>query len=104
MNVLDGMPQLRMGTGRTPKDGGCVIQVASYLYNGAWTDATPCVHPVLRITAIWVNDSVGAATRQKLYPLIPRLMDTAIDDAEEDRRVSAHLAIWALKRALATVR
>jgi hypothetical protein len=98
--TLDLMPGLRSGTGSTPADGGCVIQVASYLWNKEWRDDTPCVHDVLRSVAIWVNDEVDDETRQKLYPLIPRLMGTAIADPVEDERVRLGILNWAAKDAL----
>lgn len=97
---MDLMPQLRAGIGATPRDGGCVIQVASYLWNGEWRDDTPCVHPVLRAAAIRVNDAVNPKTRQKLYYLIPRLMGTASDD----QALSVGLALWCAKSVRHLVR
>lgn len=94
MKALDVMPQLRVGVGSSPTQGGCVIQVASYLWNGEWRDDTPCVHPVLRRAAIIVNDSVADETRQKLYPLIPRLMGTA----SSNRILEVALAVWGAKK------
>lgn len=65
----DLLPLLRKGIGKTPAEGGCLFQVASYLYDGeSWADSTPCVHPTLRQTAIYVNDQVSEDYRPKLAP------------------------------------
>lgn len=91
MNIPDFMPKLRRGAGPTPKDGGCLVQVASYLYDGeSWTDRTPCVHPMLREVAIGVNDSVSDHARQGLLEFAPRLIGTRNDDRALERR----LVLW----------
>ena len=96
MHVPDFMPRLRSGAGETPKDGGCLIQVAGYLNDGvSWTDATPCVHPALRRAGILVNDGVDDEYRQRLLLLAPRLIGTGgTGDPVEDRRIAVELARW----------
>lgn len=79
-NIPDVFPLLRKGTGETPEDGGCLVQVAGYLNDGvSWTDETPCVHPVLRYIAIWANDDSPDSERQSLLSLVPRLIGTGLD-------------------------
>ena len=70
-------PVLRMGTGVTPYEGGCVMQAASFLWDGSsWNDDPSCVNPILRDAAIRVNDLLDVDERQRLWPLVPRLMGT----------------------------
>lgn len=94
MNIPDFMPRLRKGAGRTPQDGGCLVQVASYLNDGvSWTDRTPCVHPMLRHVAIGVNDSVGEDARQGLLKFAPRLIGTGT----KDRIIERQMVAWCMR-------
>ena len=86
------VPWLRKGTGDTPKDGGCIMQVVDWINRGKWTDHPPCVHPVIRILAIQVNDSLDDVGRQKLLDLAPRMMNTASDDGDLARKLSIFCA------------
>jgi len=70
------VPHLIQGAGRTPKDGGCIMQVVDWVARNGWTDSPPCVHPTLRALAIAVNDSVMDEQRQRLLDMIPRLINT----------------------------
>ncbi|MFD4474616.1 hypothetical protein ACFWPU_00665 [Streptomyces sp. NPDC058471] len=101
MNVPDFMPRLRSGAGDTPKDGGCLVQVAGFLNDGvSWVDDTPCVHPMLRSVGILTNDSVDGDMRQELLPLAPRLIGTGLTgDVVEDRRVMTALVEWCVRDA-----
>lgn len=74
------VPHLRRGTGRTPADGGCLLQIVDWIDRHAWTDRPPCVHPVLARLAIASNDRLRDGERQTLLDLIPRLRGTASDD------------------------
>ena len=92
----DSVPYLRSGTGATPKDGGCVLQIVDWITRHQWTDEPPCVHPVLRKLAIRANDALDDPRRQALLDLIPRLMHTAT----KDRRVSVGLAVYCARAVL----
>jgi len=35
--IPDFLPMLRHGTGKTPREGGCIMQVCDFLDRGAWT-------------------------------------------------------------------
>ena len=106
INVPAGLPMLRRGIGRTPVEGGCLIQVSSYLHDGrSWTDDTPCVHPVLRQLAIHVNDAVSDAMRPLLAPLAADLVGTGPGLQGIDGVVaSVRLAVWAVRRVAHLVR
>lgn len=79
LNIPDFMPVLRHGVGEKPKDGGCLMQCASFIAYGAWEDRPDCVHDYLNELGIKVNDSVGDAARSGLALVIPDLLNT--DDA-----------------------
>ena len=90
--TLDSVPFLRSGTGSTPSEGGCVLQVADWIHRREWTDSPPCVHPVLRSFAITVNDRLPDDERQKLLDLIPRLLNTNTGDEVLTRKLLGYLA------------
>lgn len=91
-NMTNIVPWLRSGTGQTPTDGGCIMQVIDWIHRNEWTDNPPCVHPVLRRLAIAANDQLDDAGRQRLLALAPRLMGTASDDRELSVRLAASAA------------
>lgn len=110
-NIPDVFPLLRRGEGENPEMGGCLVQVAGYLNDGvSWTDATPCVHPVLRTMAIWVNDLIGDEYRNSLLEFVPRLIGTGVPNDVSQRslleqRDALTLAMlagadWEIKRAI----
>ena len=41
------VPWLRSGTGSTPNDGGCIMQVIDWLDSAGWSDSPACVHPAI---------------------------------------------------------
>ena len=93
---MNNVPWLRSGTGATPADGGCIMQVVDWIHRGQWTDSPPCVHPVIQRLAIVANDSLDDEGRQKLLDLAPRMMNTA----SEDRKLSVDLAIFCAESVL----
>ena len=99
MEIVPVMPFLRSGAGGSPKNGGCLIEVAGYLWDGRWTDKHDCVHPVLREMGIRVNDSVSDSERQRLLvEVVPRIVGTAIEDETLNKRVSVHLALFCARK------
>ena len=90
------VPWLRSGTGQTPQDGGCIMQVIDWIDRNEWTDHPPCVHPVIKSLAISANDSLDDVGRQKLLDLAPRMMNTA----SADKRLAIQLAIFCAERVL----
>lgn len=95
MTTPDLMPILSSGDHASPKEGACVMEMASYLAGEEWSDSPACTHPVLASMARVVNDRLGDSARQSLLPLLPRLMGTAeTGTADERHRLSVSLAVW----------
>ena len=92
MSGTEQVPWLRSGVGETPADGGCIMQVIDWIHREEWTDAPPCVHPVIRHFAITVNDRSDDAERQRLLDLAPRMMNTAGGDEALTRKLIGCLA------------
>lgn len=88
------VPFLRKGTGATPTDGGCVMQIVDWVAQHRWTDSPACVHLLIRSYAIGLNDALSDEPRQRLLGLIPKMMNTAYYrngriDPEVDGRLQA---------------
>ena len=90
------VPWLRSGTGATPAEGGCILQVIDWIDRHSWTDRPVCVHRVLAKLAILANDTLPDGERQKLLDLAPRLMRTASDD----KKLSVQLAVFLARQVL----
>ncbi|MPZ66777.1 MAG: hypothetical protein GEU83_15135 [Pseudonocardiaceae bacterium] len=104
IRIPAGLPLLRGGVGRNPEDGGCLVQLASYLSDGvSWTDRTPCVHPVLAEAAIAVNDRVEDYYRPVLAPLAAELVGTGTGQrpGKPGRVLNTRLALWCADRTAA---
>ena len=80
MTEIPPVPFLRKGVGAGPQDGGCIMQIVDFIDRNEWTDKPPCVHPVIRELAIYVNDRLPDDERQKLLDLGPRMSGTAGGD------------------------
>jgi hypothetical protein len=105
MTVPIEMPDLIAGAGETPDQGGCVMQAAAWLASAGqnWNDSPDCVHGTLRRVAIMVNDNVGTGARRQLWPLVPRMLGTAVDP-KTDARTAVQLAVWAAEKVLPLIR
>lgn len=77
-NIPDFIPDLKKGVGSNPEAGGCLVQVAGYLYDGkSWTDGTPCIASTVRMYAIAANDNATTQEqRNSLLKYIPRMLRT----------------------------
>jgi hypothetical protein len=93
---MNPVPWLRKGTGTTPAEGGCILQVVDWVHRGGWTDQPPCVHPVLRRLAVGANDTLDDEGRQRLLDLAPRLIGTASNDG----RLSVQLGVFCAREVL----
>lgn len=88
------VPFIRKGVGHTPEEGGCIMQVISWIAeDGQWHDTPKCVFPLLRDAAIEVNDHASDEERQRLLDLAPRLINTRIDDPGQGGFVTATLQL-----------
>lgn len=72
----------------------CIMEAVSYVCNLSWSDGPICVDEWLTRWSIWYNDSeISEEQRNKLIPLIPKLVNTKYhDDATklEQRRLAFH--------------
>ena len=85
LNVIKPITLLKGSHADTGTTGqGCFMNVIAYL-NGEpqITDQSPCVCPVVRPIAIWLNDYMRANERQQLLPFIMRAMGSATTDKGE---------------------
>ena len=96
MNTPDFMPVLSVGWHESPKDGACIMEYVSFLAGEEWSDRPSCTHPVLALTAQRVNDTLSAADRHLLLPLLPRLMGTS--KGSDDPVLSVRLGLWAARQ------
>ena len=65
--------ELKKGNHKKFEDGGCIMELVSYIANEPWSDRPECAGPVLTRAAIGFNDRVDDEHRQKLKELIPLL-------------------------------
>ncbi len=96
------MIRLDAGSHNSPDQGGCVMEVVSMLAKQPWTDSPTCTNEVITRAAQAVNDRLGDNERQRLVPLIPRILRARRTDS--DRRVNVRLALWAARSVLGFVR
>ena len=68
------MPILSAGRHRNPRRGACFMEFASYLAGERWSDHPSCTHPALAALARDVNDLTTNEARQRLVPLIHRVV------------------------------
>lgn len=72
--IPDIVPILSAGRHRNPRRGACFMEFASYLAGERWSDHPACTHPSLAALARDVNDLAGDEMRQRLVPLIHRVV------------------------------
>lgn len=92
----DIMPVLSQGKHRSPRQGACFMEFASYLAGERWTDHPKCVHPVLAALARNVNDCTSDRARPRLAPLIPSVVGLNPDGILADALIVLRCAQIAL--------
>jgi len=70
MEVPDRLLRLDKGSHRASSGRACAMEAASWLAGESWSDHPRSVHGVIAEVARRVNDEVGDAERQQLWPLI----------------------------------
>ncbi|UYQ60128.1 hypothetical protein [Streptomyces peucetius] len=105
VGIPDGLPTPGRFTHLHPDDGACLMETASMLATGSFTDSPPGTHPVLAALTRAVNDTVSDGTRRALWPLAadladanpadraygPLLVGTVVDAARRVRPASRRL-------------
>lgn len=71
---------LLSGAHKDITEGGCIMEMVSYLAGEPWSDSPECACPILTGFAIRLNDRFTDEHRQLLKPLIPLLVNTKATD------------------------
>lgn len=74
------LPHLRTGRHRSPRQGACFMEFASYLAGERWSDHPPCTHPLLAALARNVNDLVTDGSRDRLLAHVHRVIGLTTTD------------------------
>jgi hypothetical protein len=90
------VPILSRGKHRSPRQGACFMELASFLAGERWSDHPVCTHPLLAALARDVNDYTSDAGRSRLAGLIPSVIGLAGDDLHIDARIALLCARMAL--------
>src|SRR4051812_25422658 len=78
--VPDFMPVLSRGNHDSPKEGACVMEYVSFLAGEKFSDHPTCTLPVFTEMAISLNDNLEDGARQRMVPLVARLLGANTDD------------------------
>ena len=77
-SMPDFVPVLSSGGHKTPEDGACFMEMASYLAGEKWSDTPPCTDEQLARVMMTINDNVSDPVRGALAPLIPHVIGTRV--------------------------
>jgi hypothetical protein len=78
--IPEGIPVLSPGRHRSPRQGACFMEFASYLAGERWSDHPACTHPTVAALARDVNDLSSDLGRARLTEFIPRVVGLTVDD------------------------
>ena len=87
--VPEFMPMLSPGKHRSPRSGGCFMEIASFLAGDRWSDHPRCTDPALAELARCVNDVLPDSARSRLSPMIPSVIGTGYQAGMDRSRVAA---------------
>lgn len=88
LNVPEFMPVLSEGAHASPAEGACIMEYASFLAGEEWSDTPSCTNTTLAFFAQDVNDTLDDEERQRLLPLLPRLMGTGGDSVTAGKAIA----------------
>ena len=74
--VPEFVPVLSAGRHRSPRSGGCFMEIASFLAGARWSDHPKCADPSLSELARCVNDVMPDDCRSQLAVMIPSVIGT----------------------------
>src|SRR3954451_12603858 len=83
------MPMLSPGKHRSPRSGGCFMEIASFLAGDRWSDHPKCSDPALAELGRCVNDVMPDSARSRLSPMIPSVIGTGGRSTAERMRIAA---------------
>jgi len=87
--VPEFMPMLSPGKHRSPRSGGCFMEIASFLAGDRWSDHPKCADPALAELARCVNDVLPDSARSRLSPMIPSVIGTGHRTGTDRIRIAA---------------
>jgi hypothetical protein len=90
-SVPDVMPILSAGKHRSPRGGGCFMEIAGFLAGERWSDHPKCADPSLAELARCINDVMPDERRSELAPMIPSVIGTGGRDATERTLIAARI-------------
>ena len=90
------VPTLSRGRHRSPRQGACLMELASYLAGERWSAHPACTHPLLAALARDVNDHTPDAGLARLAVLAPSVIGLTGDDPHLDARIALACARMAL--------
>src|SRR3954447_21886379 len=102
--VPDAMPVLSTGKHRTPRSGGCFMELASFLAGERWSDHPECTDPTLAELARCINDVMPDSHRSLLAPMIPSVIGTGPRDMPDRVQIAARIVRTCAVTALPLVR
>src|SRR3954466_5509777 len=83
--VPEYVPLLSAGRHRSPRSGGCFMEIASFLAGARWSDHPKCADPSLSELARCVNDVMPDDQRSQLAVLIPSVIGTGQSRPTKER-------------------
>ena len=92
----DLVPILSRGKHRSPRQGACFMEFASFLAGERWSDHPNCTHPFVAGVARVVNDHTSDASRSRLIGLIPTVIGLTGDNPRVDVMIALRCAAFAL--------
>jgi hypothetical protein len=101
--VPEIVPILSAGKHRSPRSGGCFMEMASFLAGEPWSDHPRCTDPALAELGRCVNDVMPDSQRSRLSPMIPSVIGVAGRTDTERTRLAALVVRDAIVIALPLV-
>jgi hypothetical protein len=96
------VPILSRGRHRSPRQGACFMELASYLAGERWSAHPACTHPLLAALARDINDHTGDIGLAQIVELVPSVIGLTGDDLHLDVRIALLSARMALPVAAAS--
>src|SRR3954463_12258396 len=87
--VPEFMPMLSPAKHRSPRSGGCFMEIASFLAGDRWSDHPKCSDPALAELGRSVNDGMPESRPSRLSPMIPSVIGTGGRSTAERMRIAA---------------
>ncbi len=96
VSAVQNYQTVRLSRGKhgSPENGACVMELASMLAEGVFSDRVYCVDPAIGAFLWGYNDHIDDELRHDLYPYAAAVLDSRRDDELTERRAEM-CRIWA---------